>query len=331
MEATPTQGREQLPLLTASRLKDARSCQRKHRYRYVDGAVPLEDSSPLRFGTMFHTALEAWWKGEGDARLHDALQTIRLDADPFEAAMARALITGYDARWGDQTFKVLAVEAEFYTPLVNPETGAASRSWQLAGKIDVLVQDEHDRVLSIEHKTSSEDITPGSQYWKRLRLDGQVSVYFKGAKALGYDIEECLYDVIGKPQQRPLKATPVENRKFTKDGKLYANLREFDETPEEYFARIANAIGEDPTRYFARGSVVRLEAEMDEAMFDIWAIAQQLRSGMTADRFPRNPDACVSYGRTCPYFGVCSGESSLDDPLLFKKLNSVHPELSQSA
>jgi hypothetical protein len=40
-------------------------------------------------------------------------------------------------------------------------------------------------VLVVEHKTSSEDVTPGSFYWSRLRMDGQVSVYFDGARALG--------------------------------------------------------------------------------------------------------------------------------------------------
>jgi len=319
---------EQLPLLTASRLKDARACQRKHRYRYIDRFAPVEDASPLRFGTMFHHALEAWWMGQGDQRLHDAIWTLPLNADPFEAAMARALITGYDARWGDQAYRVIAVEQEFCVPLVNPETGAASRSWQLGGKIDAIVEGD-GRTILVEHKTTSSDITMGGEYWKRLRMDGQISIYFQGARAAGYDITECLYDVIRKPALKPYKATAPEDRKYKKDGTLYANQREHDETSEEYFARLCETIIEDPSKFYGRGTVVRLEAEMEEAMADVWMIGQQIRSAMTADRFPRNPDSCVQFNRTCAYFEVCCNEASLDDARLYRKLETSHPELAK--
>lgn len=318
-----------LPLLTASRLRDARACQRKHRYRYIDRYAPVEDASPLRFGTMFHHALAAWWSGEGDSRLHDAICTIPTIADPFEAAMVRALMMGYDARWGAQELNVLTVEQEFRVHLVNPETGAASRSWDLGGKFDAIAQEPTGRTILVEHKTTSQDIAQGGDYWKRLRLDGQVSIYFQGARAAGYEIEECLYDVIRKPSIRPLKATPDEARKYTKSGDLYANQREHDETAEEYFARLCESIIADPDKHYGRGTIVRLEAEMEEAMFDTWVIGQQLRSAMTADRFPRNVDACVSFGSTCAFFPVCSGEASLDDARLYRKLETSHPELEK--
>src|SRR5512146_3197478 len=170
-----------LPLLTSSRLKDARACQRRHKMHYIDGYLPVEEAQPLRFGSMIHAALEMWWSGEPETRLVEALSVIPADADPFEAAMARALVVGYDARWADQNYGVLAVEHEFRVPLVNPATGAASRTWQLAGKIDAIARHTDGRVLIVEHKTASQEIEPGSDYLKRLRLDSQVSVYFEGA------------------------------------------------------------------------------------------------------------------------------------------------------
>lgn len=320
---------DRLPMLTASRLRDARACQRRHKYRYIDGYAPLDDVAPLRFGTMFHLALAAWWDHMPEFRLEFALAEIPATADPYEAAMARALITGYDARWADQAYEVLATEREFRVPLINPETDAKSRTWDLGGKLDVIARDSSGDTLIVEHKTTSEEIAPGSEYWKRLKLDGQVSIYYQGARAAGFDVSKCLYDVIRKPGQRPLKATPPDKVRLKKDGTPYADTRMADETPAEYEARLMEAIAEDPNRYFARGEVVRLEAEMDEAMFDAWTLAQQLRAAEVADRFPRNPDACSQYGRTCAFFGVCSGEQSLDDPLLFKRMENVHPELSQ--
>lgn len=321
----------QLPLLTSSRLKDARACQRLHKHRYIDGYVPLDDAAPLRFGGMIHRALEAWWLNQDDAPLSAALEQINSPDYLYEEAMARALMFGYDARWSRQAYKVLSVEGQFRVPLINPETGAPSRTWQLGGKWDAIAQEPNGRVLLVEHKTASDDITPGSDYWKRLRMDGQVSTYFAGALASGYEVEACLYDVLGKPGLRPLKATPTETRKYKADGSLYANQRDADETPDEYEARLTSAIVENPERYYQRGEIVRLASEMDEAAFDTWTIAQQLRAAQVAGRWPRNPDACVRYGRTCSYFSVCSGEASLDDPMLFKKLETVHPELSQTA
>jgi hypothetical protein len=50
-------------------------------------------------------------------------------------------------------------------------------------------------------------------------MDGQVSTYFDGAASLGLDVAGCIYDVIGKPGIRPLQATPVEARKYTKPTK----------------------------------------------------------------------------------------------------------------
>jgi hypothetical protein len=318
-----------LPLLTASRLKDARACQRLHKHRYLDGYVPTEDVTPLRFGSMFHRALEAWWTSPDRASALDlALATVSGDADPFESAMAKALIIGYDTRWMDQALTVLAVEQEFRGPLVNPTTGARSRTWELGGKIDAIARDGDGRTLIVEHKTTTSDIEPGGEYWKRLRLDGQVSIYFEGASTAGYAADACLYDVIRKPQLRPLKATPIESRKYTKQGALYANQREADETPAEYFVRLCAAISEAPANHFQRGEVVRLDAERTEAMFDVWSIGRQIREAELAGRFPRNDDACVRYGRTCAFFSVCCGEASLDDPALFRKVAAVHQELS---
>jgi hypothetical protein len=329
MEQQVSQDRERLPLLTASRLRDARACQRLHKLRYIDGYVPLEEVGVLRFGTLIHRALEAWWNAPKASRLDNALDALASEpSDPFDLARARALIIGYHERWHREDLEPLAVEGEFRVPLINPETGAASLTWQLGGKFDVIVRDVGNRVILMEHKTTSEAIAPGSDYWKRLRLDGQLSIYFQGARASGFDVAACLYDVIGKPGIRPHRATPVESRKYKADGTLYANQRATDEAPEEFEARLIESIAEDPSRYYARGEIVRLDSEMDEAMFDAWTTAQQLRAAEVVKRFPRNPDACVRYGRTCQFFGVCTGEASIEDELLFRRVSNVHPELS---
>lgn len=322
-----------LPLLTASRLKSARRCAREHEYRYFRGVTSTEDVAALRVGTGIHRVLEAWWTAEPSARLDDAMAALASYewADEYERVRAEALIVGYNCRWdtASDDYDVLGVESSFRAPLRNPETGGTSRTWEIAGKIDAIVRERATgRVLVVEHKTTSEDCAPGSDYLKRLTLDGQVSLYFIGAEqVVGAPIDGCLYDVIRKPGIRPLKATPDDARKYTKAGTLYANQRETDETPDEFRARLFDAIAEDPNRYYARAEVVRLDGEVADALYDVWQTARGIRDNELRGYHPRNTDACVRYGRTCEYWPVCAGQASLDDANLYRRLDDVHPEL----
>lgn len=320
-----------MELITISRLSAARTCQRLHHYRYELGYRPAVEADALRFGTLIHLGLEAWWKApENHLRLPHAFEAVQqVDADPFDRVRARVMLTGYHARWEDEPYEVLGVEVQFDAPMVNPATGHPSRTYRLGGKIDAIVRDTRDgRTLIVEHKTTSEDVSGGSDYWKRLRLDGQVSTYFDGAKALGFDVAGCVYDVLSKPSLRPHRATPPESRKYTKDGKLYANQREHDETPEEFGERLRDAILADPSAYFARAEVARLDGELDEARFDTWQTAEIIREGARLGRHPRSPNSCIRFGSTCPYWSVCTKEASLDDPSRFRRSETQHPELS---
>lgn len=326
---------EPLRNLSHSRLKAVRQCQRLHLYEYELGYQPLTADEVLRFGSLFHRGLEAWWKARKEMRddpLAEGLAAMAGEADPFDRVRAEELLRAYDLRWADQPYEVLAVEQRFETSLVNPATGAASKTWQLVGVLDVVVRDLRDeRVLVMEHKTSGEDISPGAKYWQRLRMDGQVSVYFEGGRALGYDVSAVLYDVIAKPGIRPLKATPLESRKYKKDGELYANQRASDETPDEFRVRLVEDIAKDPNAYFGRAEVVRLEHELDEARFDIWQLGQQIRESERLNRAPRNPDACERYGRVCPFFDVCTGQASLEDPARFRRTTQQGPKEEAAA
>lgn len=333
-----------LSLLTSSSSKAFRSCPRAYRHRYVDELVSAhDDRGPRAFGTLVHLALEAWWTTIGTdpegalERALGALPALTDREDPFERARLVEMLRLYDARWLDesQTYEVIQAEGEYRAPLINPDTGSASRTFQRAGKIDVLVREKHTgRAGIIEHKTSSEDISPGSDYWARLTLDGQISHYYAGAAAMGVDADFCIYDVLGKPSQRPKLATPAAERKYTQPTKkdpeprLYANQRDRDETVEEYAARVRESLLSDPDRYVRRAEIVRLEEDLREAAFDDWQIARAIRESENAGRWPRNTDACKRFGSTCTYFGLCTRTASADDASLFKR-ERPHRELTE--
>ena len=230
-----------------------------------------------------------------------------------------------------------------------------------------------NRVINIEHKSTSADIGPASAYWKRLIIDGQISVYKTGARSLGFDPVGTLYDVIKKPMLRPSKATPVDDREYTKPkdkacpackkknappaphrvclsketegpdavyvecadgrvvtdpgGKLYAHMRENDETPKEFAERLRDDIAKNPEKYFQRGLVMRLEQELVDAARDAWELGKQIRESQLEQRWPRNPEACETYGSFCSYWDVCTGATTIDDPMRFRDAKSTHEEL----
>lgn len=327
--------------ITSSRLGSFNSCRRKHFYRYIAGYRPVVDRESAEFGSIFHKGLEAWWLAWAGGRpllaLEEAQAAIAKAAqsasffDEATAAKAELLMLGYHARWAPSMgdFEVIGVELQFEAPMPTPAGAKRVRGLRVAGKLDVLVRKVADGTVWItEHKTSTADLTPGSTYWQRLRMDTQVSVYFEGVRILGYEPVGCLYDVISKPEQRPLKATPLDKRKYRKDGVLYANQRAEDETMAEFKARMAAAIMEGPEAYFQRVEVVRLDHELEESRRDTYDTALMIREAKNAGRAPRNPDACHLFGRVCDFYDVCTGVAQLDDASLYKKLEDVHPELA---
>lgn len=345
--ANETEAHEQRPerrLITASLLRSFRACQRKHHYRYTLGVRPVREGDNLRFGTVMHAALEVYWIARRDGAespaslANDALHARARDLDAYALARATAMLCAYTAHWDTVECEVLGVEVQFVSRMINPETGRASTAYDLGGKIDAIIRLSDGRIAVLEHKTSSEDLSLGGEYQQRLTLDGQVGQYFDGGDALHAQgqlpgtIDLVIYDVLGKPKIRPAKATPVEDRKYKKDGTLYAAQRETDETAEEFGLRCAEAIAADPAKYIVQYEVHRFATDRAEHQTDVWLLKDQLlaveglvRKGRTP---PKNPDACFKYGSACEFLGVCQGRASLQDPTLFRQAEREHEELA---
>lgn len=312
-----------------SELKTARACLQKHNFQYVQLRRPIKVSDALTFGTLVHTGLEAVFLNRHKSAEEQLLAACEAmtSQDPYALATARELIAGYIAYWLNDGLETVAVEHTFSIPLQNPDTGETSEKFVLGGKFDGIVRSEKGLHV-IEHKTTSEDIEEGSRYWQRVKaLDTQVSQYIAGAKASGFDVVDCIYDVIKKPTIRPAKATPEHLKKYTKQGFLYANQRENDETPEEFAERLRADIAENPNKYFARGHIVRLESEEKSFARDVWGAVYLLDTAVTNGYTPKNPDSCSEYGG-CPYLAVCSGEASIHDDNLFRTAAQAHEELA---
>ena len=128
-------------VLTQSCMRTFQACPRRYQHRYVHHARPVARPETLRMGSSVHRGVEALRKG---ASLADACEKLDHE-DPFDYQRERAMLVGYAARWGDATRGIVAVEKEFQIDLVNPSTGASSRTFRLAGKFDAIFDgDERD-------------------------------------------------------------------------------------------------------------------------------------------------------------------------------------------
>ncbi|HEX5137382.1 MAG TPA: PD-(D/E)XK nuclease family protein [Planctomycetota bacterium] len=320
-----------------SRLRSFRKCKQREFFEYVEGFRPIDEDENLAFGSLWHAGMDAWWGEIAYARdefaLESALDAIRGKArDAFAQVRAEELLAGYDARWREETvraFDVRSIEVEFRAGLLNPDTLRTSRTWILGGKVDKCIATRDGNVPGIvEHKTSSDDVSPGSPYWQKLEMDHQVSNYYVGAETFGFRPEFCLYDVVLKPGQKPLKATPPDKRKYKADGTLYANQRENDETPEEYRGRVREAIEAEPERFFVRAEIPRTDAMLKDFLADVWDEGLAMRQVHRRGRAPRNPDACHAYG-TCPFWSACSTKTDpAEMPERYQRLAWPHPELT---
>lgn len=331
--------------LTHSSESCFKTCPRKFELRYRLGLRPSHDSDALRIGSAFHVGLEEIKRGNGADAAVTAVRIAYADAEcppwlepvdfQVEEETCVALVTGYAKRYAnDAIIEYIDVERSFDLPIVNPRTGHPSRTFRSRGKIDAIVRLPDGRLAIMEHKTTSDDISPESDYWRRLLLDSQISRYVLAARAEGFAVQTTIYDVVRKPQIRPKAVAKADRALATSNGNYFGvQLHEMcpeRETPQMYGARLANDLAERPDHYFARNEIPRLDIDLDAFAWEQWSIAQQIHAADVHGRFYRNTSACTSMYR-CEFLDVCRGmtaDPSQEIPAGFKRADVLHRELA---
>lgn len=219
--------------ISVSKYQHFQTCRRLFFWEHVLHMERVKQDGARGFGKLFHAGLEAWWLASGqpappwasepnDAPILSALDAItkgalHVDTDKYDVAKARAMMIGYHARWQHLEYDLVGkgVEESFEIPLTDPD-GHAVPGWNLVGRTDsiVLFYDSARKKI-VEHKTTSQDIRPGSDYWRQLETDLQPSMYVDAAVAGGHDVAGVLYDVASKPDVSPELTTPEEKRTMT--------------------------------------------------------------------------------------------------------------------
>jgi CRISPR/Cas system-associated exonuclease Cas4 (RecB family) len=347
-----------MPLLTHSRQDTFKTCRKKHFFSYEIGLRRTTDAKALRMGSGFHNGVECLGKG---GSIEEACEAVRRcytrmpdEFDQHELAIeietVLRLVCAYQWRWQNDNLEYVEVEKSFELPLVNPETGKRTSSFNLAGKIDGIVKLEDRRLAVKETKLFGDDIGQDSDLWRRMRIDHQVSLYMHAAREMGYAVETVLYDVARKPTIKPT-AVPLldsEGRKVvldaqrmrvkTKDGKKWREsgdaaqgfvLETRPMTVEEWGEKLSADIVERPDFYFQRIEVPRLDQDLAEYQSELWEIQQAIRTAQKSGHWFRtvNKNTCDF----CSYFGICTSGVTVgtEAPEGFEFVTDLHPELER--
>ena len=304
-------------LLTASRMTTLLACPRRHFWRYEVGLKAETEAHALRFGSAWHAAMEARWRG---APLELAIQAAVSGPtgspqgvcrfDEIDLAMLAGLLTGYFRRYAEEIVKELQPEVEFRHPI------EGSRTFDSAGKIDGLGVLHDGRLALVEHKTTSESVDSGSDYWLRLRLNQQVMQYVVAARALGWDVGLILYDVTKKPAIRQRQG----------------------ESAAEFGERLAADTQARPEFYFARREVPVLDQDLEEFKVQRYELSKLIlalrqaerRTALREQAWPRNVNGMGC--QMCEFAGFCMQGVHVDQnhiPAGFR-IGDPHEELTST-
>ena len=261
------------------------------------------------------------------------------DSSALVAAKCRALMAGYNKLYSGIDYEPLAVEKTYTAPLVNPDTNKSSRTFKIAGKVDVLCR-YHGKLVLFDHKTTSQDISdPAGVFWRQQVVEAQPSHYMLLLWLNGIKCDDAVWDVVRKPQISPKKLTKAEVRSIVSSQEYFgwrltsesvAEVQTTErENPELYEARLTwDCMQERPQHYFQRRSVPRLDSELMEYGRELWEHGLEMLHARNTNHNARNSGACMLYGSPCKFLGICSGYDTADSDRWVKKTN-VNAELPE--
>ncbi len=315
------------------------------------------DPDNLRQGTNWHELLETYQNAlatldpNGDDTPVDAAvrhlnaryEQVPANKTPLEWETERTWLTmaflAYTWYYAGRHYKTLVTEHHFRVPVINPDTRRPDRVLpMLQGKIDRMCQ-VGDRVMAVEYKTTSFDIADDADYWERLKMDTQVSVYSYAAERDGWQVQGTLYDVFRKPKSKPRLLSQGEAKKAVKDGewcggvvKIEATANadgeitavwvngvqstevkygakkdgsfQFRETCQMFGYRILQEMYANPTKFFNRKEITRTRKDLQRFEVELYNIAMTMQMMMHLDNFYRNEQVCQQ-PYPCAYRSIC--------------------------
>lgn len=312
-----------------------RDCRKMAEWRYLRKLVPMGSDKNLHFGSVIHECLEQWHKVQDLNAVQsyiDSCYPLRKSDDKQRAEWhyATAMMKGYSKRYADEAFKVIALELEFHGPIINPATGASSRTFDLAGKVDGIVEQDGQYFL-LEHKTAS--VIDGG-YLEALWCNFQIQLYSKYIEQeCGMLISGTIYNILAKTRLKQKQGETDEEYEArcaeliakSKSGKTSAK-QHVGETDEEFQERLADWYSKPEAFhreliFFDKGQLVELQAEL-------WELSQSFLEARRRDMWYKNTRHCFHYNRPCAYLPLCRANGNPNVIEMFYENVEVNQELT---
>lgn len=278
------------------------ACLRKYGWAYVERLELIAKPRPLSMGSAFHQAIELGDPAAGSVLLdrepvdQDDADRIKIDRAIVEAAAALYMKTyrptesrgeylGFpvvgDTAMGAGEVATMR-EVEYLVRLRNPATGAYSRTFDLYGFADGVI-DHGDYLELIEDKFVGR---VDSLTVKKVKLDRQVSL-------------ECyaLWRATGKPVR-------VVRYRYTKKPSIKVKQKE---TVDEFVQRLHEDYAARPDFYTHEETTTRSADDLLLVEAELWDWAEQRRDAGHRNFYARNTSHCSDYGG-CAFIDLCVGD-----------------------
>ncbi|MDH7602250.1 MAG: PD-(D/E)XK nuclease family protein [Armatimonadota bacterium] len=311
-----------------------RNCRKACDWRYVKELVPIKRDHNLSFGSLIHECLEKWHRNRDLSVVLDHIDRSFLGRSSDEGQkadwhLATAMMRSYAERYPAEDFDVVFLEKTFEGKIINPATGAMSRSFVLAGKVDGIVCIDGKFYL-LEHKTASQ---MDGDYLERLWTDFQITLYAHYVEQVfGIKITGIIYNILVKARLKPGKGeteAEFEVRRAdllakSKTGKTTAT-RKMPESDADFQDRLIAKYAEPgmfhrETLYISRDQFETLQA-------DLWELTQQFLDCRRRGVFYSNTSYCFFHHRPCAYFALCRSGGSENVIENFYEHKTPHEEL----
>lgn len=225
-----------------SEISSRRACPHKHHLEYRERwTKPKALNSALGKGTLFHKVLEAYYLARKEnkdldscvADGHSVLDAVEVkdDFDQEAVDIVRWMFEGYHEVYrGDSLWRVEAVEHRFKVKL--PQIFPDQPEIWLKGSIDLIVRDERNRLLVLDHKTGAS--LPRDQTFE---LSDQFSLYLWALKQLGIKPYAAMHNAIKTKRNKGDIPGMIEEWEAVKAAGGRAGAKPKMQTLDERFAR----------------------------------------------------------------------------------------------
>lgn len=289
-----------MEIITYTAMQTAKDCPEKYRLRYELGYKLRFEKESRSLGSAFHLGREKSDIQAAVDYLSDLMPSTQEQMDSLEVAKVtvRAMLEGYFELYGDESYSNALYEVEFKVPIINPETGAKSKSFMLSGKMDAVIPDNGGWWLG-EDKTCAQITRPQID---KLALDTQVTTYVYGGER-----------VLGKPNKG------VKYR-YTRKPSI---KQKQTETLDQYCERLIADYKERPDFYFAEEQLYRSRDDLAIFEQELWDFCQGLLNTRRRGLWYKNTSHCLDYG-SCEFLPLCCGKPDAMDLYV---VGEKHPEL----